>query len=317
MDYNNPPTLFTQTDNKLYYSIDEGKIWDALSFQDLSMNAIGSMDVSHGVFPKIYVSGQGLVDEQMMVLDFAVWEWINITEGLPVQDDRDGFSWPTVYASNNPVLENRVYVVMRGEGPQLRGKTIFRSDNAGLEWTNITGNLPVDIPYTVVFEHPENDNILIAGTDGFGVYITENAGASWSLWDAGFPKGAMITDMDYQKINDSIFVVISTYGHSIMRRYISSTGTVNTKDLTKKTFVNHIKSVYYDGANIKLEFIENTPSNKLLKICNIAGKCIYQNELTLSESSFTAQLNVLPSGVYICSIQNKNNLLGTVRVLVP
>lgn len=316
MDHNNPPTLFTQTDNKLYYSNNDGSTWEYLGFQDLSMDAIGSMDVSQGEFPKIYICGPGLVDEQMMVLDFAIWEWTNITEGLPVQDDREGYSLPNVFASQNPKLENRVYAVMRGYGPQLKGKSIFRSDKAGLDWVNITGNLP-DVPYIVVFEHPENENILIAGTDGFGVYITENGGQHWSLWDVGLSKGAVITDMDYQKINDSIYVVASTYGHSIMRRYISTSGSVNTNDVNRSTFVNHIKKASYVGTNIILELSENTPNNSLLKICNIEGKCIFQDDVTITGNSFMANVMGLPSGIYVCSLQKEQKLLGTAKVMVP
>ena len=316
-DQNNPTTLFTQTDNKLYYSTNEGYTWEYLGFQDLDILEISSLRVSHGAYPKIYVSGSGPDTSSLMVLDFGIWEWKNITKGLPTKyNEADGLSIAHTYTSDNPTLENRVYALMRGYGQHLEHNVLFKSDDNGSNWTNITGNLP-NLPYSVMMEHPSNENILLAGTDGFGVFITEDGGQNWSLWDDGIPQGAFITDMDYQKFNDSIYIVVSTYGSSILRRYLPTAGQVNTINPDKSNFHNQIEKAYFDGVNIIIEVEKNISSDILLKICSIDAKCIFQGTVQSGEPKIKIDLHDLSSGVYICSIQKNQKLLGTARVIVP
>jgi len=317
-DYNQPAVIYTQADEKVYYSENEGLSWNLMSFGDIDITDIHSMRISHGEFPNIYISGGGPDSSSCMVLDLSIYEWVNISKGLPTKNWNNGnYSVPHVFTSVNPNLESRVYAVMRGFGPHLQGKHIFRSDNKGLDWTNISGNLP-DLPYTIVFEHPENDNILITGTDGFGVFITVDGGKEWQRWDTGLPLGTTITDVDYQKhSNDSLFVVISTYGHSIYRRYLPASTSVNTTEIQKPKYKNAIISAAYDNGAFLLKLSPLQVKSVHIKCCNAEGKVVFSNHFTIqNHTPISLETGHLPPGFYVISVTENGFLAGTIRCVV-
>jgi hypothetical protein len=72
------------------------------------------------------------------------------------------------------------------------GGHVFRSANAGMNWSNRTGNLP-DIPVNAIVIDPKNTDRIFAATD-HGVYQSQNAGAKWSDFSNGLPN-AVVGDM--------------------------------------------------------------------------------------------------------------------------
>lgn len=313
-DYNNPPVLYTQTDNKVYYSENQGDTWTRFVTNDNPIEFIQSMKVSQGEFPKIYASGYGPENSTCMMLDAAIWEWTNITAGLPSKTTGGVYSIPSVYVSHNPAFTDRVYAVMKGYGPQISGKIIYRSDNNGQEWHNITGNLP-DVPVTCLLEHPQNDQILVAGTDGFGMFITNDGGINWFTWNDNWPKGSLIAELDYQMIgNDSTYIVAATYGHSILRRELPKNLLLPVNDVTRDKFINGIVNAYFTSSGLNV-FTKSLEGQYLLKICNIEGRCVYQKTVNCNENeNLIIELPDMPSAQYIVSLQKNNVLAGTIRI---
>lgn len=70
-------------------------------------------------------------------------------------------------------------------GSPGRNGHVFKTTNAGLTWTNVTGNLP-DNPVNSIILDPSNPNTLYAGTD-VGVFMTTNGGVTWGLLASGMP----------------------------------------------------------------------------------------------------------------------------------
>jgi photosystem II stability/assembly factor-like uncharacterized protein len=69
---------------------------------------------------------------------------------------------------------------------------VFRSDNAGLAWTDASGGLP-DIAANALEIDPANPDTLFVALD-LGVYRTQDAGASWALFNKGLPN-ALVMDL--------------------------------------------------------------------------------------------------------------------------
>jgi len=67
---------------------------------------------------------------------------------------------------------------------------IYRTDNYGASWTDISSNLP-DAPLNDVIIDPHDNQILYAASD-VGVYVTNNLGVSWSPLGTGMPLTAVI-----------------------------------------------------------------------------------------------------------------------------
>jgi photosystem II stability/assembly factor-like uncharacterized protein len=319
-DYNSPATLFTQLDNEIYYSYNQGEFWHHLNLLKLPVSEINSMRVSLGEYPKLYVSGPGPDSTSLMQLDLSTWDWKNITKGLPARYGHpDGLSIPHIFVSGNPLFPDRVFAVMRGYGNQIKNKVIFKSDDGGNEWKNISGNLP-DLPFTVLLEHPGNEEIIIAGTDGFGIYITEDGGQNWQLWDDDLPKGCFITDIDFQKFSaDSVYAVISTYGNSIYRRLLPDKSAVSSEETQALIRNNIILSSEFKDSYIEIMLAETTPSEgKILRCFSMDGKCLFEKKLSGGDNQ-TIQIT-LPHyvpGLYIINVTDNVSIYGVKKCIIP
>jgi photosystem II stability/assembly factor-like uncharacterized protein len=88
---------------------------------------------------------------------------------------------------------------------------VYKSTNLGQSWTNMTNNLPTNLPVSAIWIDPTNSNTVVVGTD-IGVYRSDNGGASWSFWNDGLPK-VVVNDFAYFAPERKLRV--GTYGRGI------------------------------------------------------------------------------------------------------
>lgn len=73
------------------------------------------------------------------------------------------------------------------------GQKVYLSQNAGLSWTNITGNLG-DMPiYSAVIDHTDDHNIYLGAE--IGVYTRPLAGGTWTLYNPELPN-VTVTELE-------------------------------------------------------------------------------------------------------------------------
>lgn len=106
----------------------------------------------------------------------------------------------------DPVDRNRVYAVISGTGMGH----VYRSDDNGASFTNITGSLP-DVPTSALAVDPQNNNIIYVGND-VGVFVTLNGGDLWLPFNDGLPY-APVVDMEIHKTRRML--VAATHGRSM------------------------------------------------------------------------------------------------------
>ena len=117
---------------------------------------------------------------------------------------------PSRYVSEilyDPIKSDRVYVVISGA---LAGGNVFRSDDRGLTFVNVSGTLP-NIPTSGFAIDPENNNILFAGND-IGVYVSLDGGEVWLPFNNGFPV-VPVTDLEIHKSKRTL--IAGTHGRSM------------------------------------------------------------------------------------------------------
>lgn len=85
---------------------------------------------------------------------------------------------------------NRVWVT----STSLGGGRVFRSDNGGTSWTDLSAGLP-NLPISSIQVDPSNANRIWVAAD-VGVYQSFNTGASWSAFANGLPN-ALAVDLLY------------------------------------------------------------------------------------------------------------------------
>jgi hypothetical protein len=66
---------------------------------------------------------------------------------------------------------------------------VFRTVNGGVDWIDISGDLP-DVPINAVLFHPALGDELYVGTD-LGNFRSLNGGATWAPFNIGFPNVAV------------------------------------------------------------------------------------------------------------------------------
>jgi len=105
--------------------------------------------------------------------------WTKVIQGLP-----KGKHVSRVVASAHN--EGTVYLTLNGKREDDFKAYIYRSDDYGASWVDISSNIPIG-PVNVIREDPRLKDVLYAGTD-IGVYISTNRGESWEVLGRGMPS---------------------------------------------------------------------------------------------------------------------------------
>ena len=99
-----------------------------------------------------------------------------------------------------------MYVTLAGFSS---GRKVYRTTNAGLNWTNISYNLP-NIPVNCIKQIPGTSNFIVA-TD-IGIYTLTGAATTWVNNSFGLPN-VILTDIEFNPALNKAYV--STFGRGI------------------------------------------------------------------------------------------------------
>jgi photosystem II stability/assembly factor-like uncharacterized protein len=131
--------------------------------------------------------------------------WSLAVAGLPV-----GRTFSALAVDENDSA--RAYLTVTGFGTGH----VFRTTNAGANWTDISGNLP-DVPVDAVLA--VDASTLVAGTD-IGVFVTRDGGSTWTLTDEGFPRAAVFGLSASRQTNR---IVAATLGRGMLANQLFPT----------------------------------------------------------------------------------------------
>jgi len=255
-----------------------------------------------------------------------------------------GVTWQDFTCPNTP------YGILRTSSGRLIITTynsgIHFSDDNGSSWTQATGDLG-NITFGFLQEHPSNGNIYVSSGGGvlestdngasfflkapnpwvalnirefeitpagefyfyglYGVYTSTDA-VEWTAINDGLPA-VTLYDMDIS--NDHIYVVA---GDQIYRRQIEegSSGVFNIHIVNIETsvFPNPSKGYFHlDFTTVKHEKVS-------IAIMDMTGSIIHTEEpgiLSEGNHQIPIQLNNLPTGIYIVTVQSASGI-GTQRI---
>ena len=88
---------------------------------------------------------------------------------------------------------------------------IFKTNDFGKTWTNVTGNLPLKGHVNVVREDLENPNLLFAGTE-YGIFVSLDGGKAWKPFQNGMPNVRVDDILIHPRDRD---LIVGTHGRSI------------------------------------------------------------------------------------------------------
>ncbi len=200
------PSILYYGSNKLYRSDDRAVSWTAIS-PDLTGNP-AQQNLTYGTITAISVSP---LDDQIIYVGTDVGlvqlstdggnTWNVVSDALP---DR----WVTSITAD-PEDSQTAYVTFSGFRYGADIGHVFKTENGGMDWTDLTGNFP-DIPINDLVVIADRDYLVIA-TD-IGIYFTGDEGLNWELMGTGLPN-LVITDLTYHDTEE--ILVAATYGRGI------------------------------------------------------------------------------------------------------
>lgn len=133
--------------------------------------------------------------------DGKSWHRTETFPGVPKMMKVGMLRWSTTEAGT-------LFVVFDGHKDNSFRPYVLRSDDFGVSWRNITGDLPDFGPTRSIAVHPRNGDLIFVGTD-FGVYASHAGGERWFALQSGLPTNSVQGMVVHPREND---LVIGTHG---------------------------------------------------------------------------------------------------------
>jgi hypothetical protein len=135
--------------------------------------------------------------------------WTNVRETLPASQVPHRTWVSRVEPSHFDAAT--AYVSFDGHRNDNFRPYVFRTNDYGKSWTNVTANLPANEPVYVVKEDVKNPSLLFVGTER-GVYASIDAGGRWDPLDTDFPVVPVHDLVIHPRDGD---LIAATHGRSL------------------------------------------------------------------------------------------------------
>jgi len=230
MDPGNHERLFAGK-NDVYRSDNGGDDWFNI-FAPSSLDPVNCLAQGTSNPNRLYASTADLLARCDNALGPPGYDWTGISAGLP-----DLFITGIAVDPNNSA---RVFICYSGYDD---GDKVYRSNNLGDDWINLSGSLP-NIPINCIEFHENglHNDALYIGTD-IGVFYRDNELGDWIYFSNGIPA-VNISDL-YINPNTNTLTA-GTYGRGLWRSDLY-TGCVSDITLTGSSPNNGVR--YYSATN--------------------------------------------------------------------
>ncbi|MGK0386552.1 MAG: hypothetical protein ACI849_001170, partial [Patiriisocius sp.] len=217
--------------NKLYIS-DHSELWSPIS-PDLTGGQHPSGSLSYGTLTAIAPSYNNLntiytgSDDGVVQVTFdAGTTWANISQGLP-----NRYVTSIAISSNDDQV---AYITFSGFTALDYTPHVFKTENGGQTWTDISANLP-SIPVNDIIVH-SNGSILFLATD-ISVWYSINDGTSWELLGNELPM-TIVRDLKLHEPTSTLYA--GTFGRSMYNYDISVIESLGTETMSLISHSWHI-----------------------------------------------------------------------------
>jgi len=222
--------------NKLHRSLDKGDTWEAISNDlttggkkgNVAYGTLTTLSESPFQFGLLYT---GSDDGYVHVSKNGGGSWERISSSFPKD------LWVSrVIASQHK--KERVYVTLNGYRSDDFTVYVYRSDDYGKTWANISNNIPTS-PVNVIREDSENPNLLYVGTDN-GAYASFNQGKEWSPFHKGLPNVA-VHDLVIQP--SAKHLILGTHGRSLYKATIAPLQLMTSEIIAQEAHIFPISTI--------------------------------------------------------------------------
>ena len=276
--------------NRLYKTTNAAGNWDVIS-PDLT-NGSGGGNLTFGTIISISISPidttviyVGTDDGNVWVTKDAGASWDFISATLPNR-------WVTkVLASRSDV--NTVYVTFSGYRYGENSGHVYKSENAGASWTDVSSGLP-DIPVNDILEDAYGN--LFLGTD-IGVLASADQGVNWDVLGENLPS-VVVTDMHIHEASEYLYV--ATYGRSMYKLDIAS----DILSVSNISFSETL-SIYPNPASSYFNIsVSETLENVSVGIYDVMGRAVSSRNFSMFKTNERISTEGLSKGMYFVRVSN-------------
>lgn len=306
-----PVYLYSNANEFVYKSTNYGANWTKLNSIAFPAD-VANINVSKFESPGAIVYA---------ALDsWATGNILRVFDGTSWSERSEGFITSVRGVKPHPVNVNKAYALLNGLSA---GNKIFKTTNKGVNWINISGNLP-NVPMGDVIPHPLSDNLIYVGTE-MGCYKTTNAGVNWYRWNNGMDEASIVTEMvaiDSLSTRGRYYIIAATYGRSMFMREVSGDDPIGISNLnTNIPSGFSLKQNYPNPFNpvTKIDFYLNESLNSRLVVFDYLGrqiKTLHDGRLSQGSHSFDFDGSELSSGIYFYSLISEEFKLTKSMVLL-
>ncbi|MBN2789737.1 MAG: T9SS type A sorting domain-containing protein [Candidatus Delongbacteria bacterium] len=185
---------------------------------------------------------------------------------------------------------------------------VYKTEDYGVSWTDVTGNLPL-LPINTIEINKNDPNMIFVGTD-IGLYYTNDAGGSWKAGGLGIPNSPVYKIKIHYQDN---LVFAATYGRSAYKTSLDDFSSIENPEsniISEMTLSNY-PNPFNNETVINISMSEQ--KNGIVKIYNAAGReigTIFDGMLRKGNNkiSFDAGKYNIASGLYICRVVAGNQV---------
>ena len=232
--------------------------------------------------------------------------WNRISDSLPER-------WITRVVAD-PLDERTAYVTFSGWRWGESESHVFRTDDQGQTWDDISGNLP-EMPVNAFAVDPVKNNVVFAGTDA-GAYVSITRGMRWEALSEGMP---LVTVVDMKIFFDGVerFLLAGTHGRSMFTLDLAETGTATSPEVgsvAKLEFLQTYPNPF--TGSVTVEYHLDQASTVDLEVYDLTGRRVAKlvsRHLGEGEHRSTWQPNGLSAGTYIVRLSAVANGQRVVR----
>ena len=202
----------------------------------------------------------------------------------------------------HPSNENEAWITMSGFNADNK---VYYTNDGGINWVNITENLP-NIPVNCVIYENNSPNGIYIGTD-VGVYYRDTIINSWVQFSNGLPN-TVVRDLAIHYNTGKLRA--ATYGRAVWETELYSIVRIN--DLEQKIQ----KTELHISPNPAKSFINLSINNSLItegnvRIFDSKGQLIKQFDLKIPNQSSQIDVNSLSNGFYMICFSTKQGIFAS------
>lgn len=253
---------------------------------NLNFGTLSTLAVSPADTRIIYA---GADDGSVFITEDSGVNWTAIAHELPKR-------WVTRITAH-PTDPDVAYITFSGYRWNEYLPHVFRTEDRGLNWTDISAGLP-EVPANDLVINPERPEQLFLATDA-GVYVSEQEGLAWNLLGQELPK-VIVNDLAYHAPTSTL--VAGTYGRSMYQLQLEGpldTAAPSMTTMAWKAFPNP----FHERTQVWINLQQ--PQEINLQVFDLNGrlvKVLHRGTLPEGEHTFDLELQT-PASAYVCRLQ--------------